>query len=82
MGDIIRIKEKYYVLASSALADDRTRVLKYGDTFGVFNRYRDIEAVGHGQLGLFHVEARHLDRMTVRLGGRTPLLLSFNGQKR
>ena len=76
MGDIIRIKEKYYVLASSALADDRTRVLKYGDTFGVFNRYGDIEAVGHGQLGLFHVEARHLDRMTVRLGGKTPLLLS------
>jgi len=76
LGDIIRIKEKYYVLASSALADDRTRVLKYGDTFGVFNRYGDIEAVGHGQLGLFHVEARHLDRMTVRLGGRTPLLLS------
>jgi glycogen debranching enzyme len=76
LGDIIRIKEKYYVLASSALADDRTRVLKYGDTFGVFNRYGDIEAVGNGQLGLFHVEARHLDRMTVRLGGRTPLLLS------
>jgi glycogen debranching enzyme len=76
LGDIIRIKEKYYVLASSALADDRTRVLKYGDTFGVFNRYGDIEAIGHGQLGLFHVEARHLDRMTVRLGGSTPLLLS------
>ena len=76
MGEIIRIKEKYYVLASSALADDRTRVLKYGDTFGVFNRYGDIEVVGHGQLGLFHVEARHLDRMTVRLAGKTPLLLS------
>jgi len=76
LGDIIRIKEKYYVLASSALADDRTCVLKYGDTFGVFNRYGDIEVVGQGQLGLFHVETRHLDRMTIRLGGKTPLLLS------
>ena len=76
MGDIIRIKGKYYVLASSALADDRTRVLKYGDTFGVFNRDGDIEAAGRMQLGLFHTETRHLDRMTVRLDGRTPLLLS------
>jgi len=76
LRDIIRIKEKYYVLASSALADDRTRVLKYGDTFAVFNRYGDIESVGHGQLGLFHLETRHLDRMTIRLNGRKPLLLS------
>jgi len=76
LGDIILIKGKYYVLASSALADDRTRVLKYGDTFGVFNRDGDIEAAGRMQLGLFHTETRHLDRMTVRLGGQTPLLLS------
>jgi glycogen debranching enzyme len=76
LGDIIRIKGKYYVLASSALADDRTRVLKYGDTFAVFNRDGDIEAAGRKQLGLFHAETRHLDRMTVRLDGRTPLLLS------
>ena len=76
MGDIIRIKGKYYVLTSSALADDRTRVLKYGDTFAVFNRDGDIEAAGRKQLGLFHAETRHLDRMTIRLDGRTPLLLS------
>jgi glycogen debranching enzyme len=76
LGDIIRIKGKYYVLASSALADDRTRVLKYGDTFGVFNRDGDIQAAGRMQLGLFHTETRHLDRMSIRLDGRTPLLLS------
>lgn len=76
MGDIIRVKGKYYVSASSALADDRTRVLKYGDTFAVFNRDGDIEAAGRMQLGLFHTETRHLDRMSIRLNGRTPLLLS------
>jgi glycogen debranching enzyme len=76
LSDIIRIKGKYYVLASSALADDRTRVLKYGDTFGVFNRDGDIEGAGRKQLGLFHTETRHLARLTIRLGGRTPLLLS------
>jgi len=76
LADIIRINEKFYVLASSALADDRTRVLKHGDTFGVFNRYGDVECVAQGQLGLFHVETRHLDRLTIRLEGQTPLLLS------
>jgi glycogen debranching enzyme len=76
LSEIIRVKDKYYVLASSALADDRTRVLKYGDTFGVFNRYGDIETAGNGQLGLFHAETRHVSRMTFRLNGKTPLLLS------
>ena len=37
MGDIIRFHDKFYVLASSSLADNRTRVLKYGETFEVFN---------------------------------------------
>ena len=74
-SDVIRVEDKFYVLASSALADDRTRVLKYGDTFGVFNRYGDIETVGRGELGLFHVEARHLSRMVLQVNQRTPLLL-------
>ncbi len=76
MGDIIRFQDKFYVLASSPLADNRTRVLKYGETFGVFNRYGDIEILGQGQLGLFCVETRHLSRMTLRLDGQTPLLLA------
>jgi len=76
LDDIIRFQDKFYVLASSSLADNRTRVLKCGETFGVFNRYGDIETVGQGQLGLFYVETRHLSRMTLRLDGQTPLLLA------
>jgi glycogen debranching enzyme len=76
LGDIIRFQDKFYVLASSPLADDRTRVLKYGETFGVFNRYGDIEMVGQGQLGIFYVETRHLSRMTLRFDRQTPLLLA------
>jgi glycogen debranching enzyme len=76
LGDIIRFQDKFYVLASSPLADGRTRVLKYGETFGVFNRYGDIETMGQGQLGIFYVETRHLSRMTLRFDGQTPLLLA------
>jgi len=46
LGDIIRFQDKFYVLASSSLADNLTRILKFGETFGVFNRYGDIETVG------------------------------------
>jgi glycogen debranching enzyme len=74
--DIVRVKDEYYVRATSALADDRTRVLKYGDTFAVLNRYGDIEPLGFGQFGLFHAETRHLSRMTMQLNQQTPMLLS------
>ncbi len=76
MTDIVRVADEYYVRASSALADDRTRVLKYGDTFAVFNRYGDIEAFGPSQFGLFHAESRHLSRFAMRINQQQPLLLS------
>jgi glycogen debranching enzyme len=76
LTDIVRVEDEYYVRASSALADDRTRVLKYGDTFAVFNRYGDIEAFGPSQFGLFHAESRHLSRFTMRVNQQQPLLLS------
>jgi glycogen debranching enzyme len=75
MTDIVRIRDKYYVRATSALADDRVRILKYGNTLAVLNRFGDIEAAGFGQLGLFHQETRHLSRWTVQLNGTQPLLL-------
>jgi glycogen debranching enzyme len=76
LTDIVRVADEYYVRASSALADHRTRVLKYGDTFAVFNRYGDIEAFAPSQFGLFHAESRHLSRFAMRLNQQQPLLLS------
>jgi glycogen debranching enzyme len=76
LTDIVRVADEYYVRASSALADDRTRVLKCGDTFAVFNRYGDIEDLGTSQFGLFYAESRHLSRFTMRLNQKQPLLLS------
>ena len=78
MADIVRLENEYYVRASSALADDRTRVLKYGDTFAVFNRFGDIELVGPSKFGLFHAECRHLSQFAVHVNERQPLLLSSN----
>jgi glycogen debranching enzyme len=77
--DVIQIEEHFYIRATSSRADERTRVLKHGDTFGVFDRYGDVQSIGLGEQGLFHEGTRFLSRLEVRLGqGRTtrPLLLS------
>jgi glycogen debranching enzyme len=74
--DFLNIDQQFYVKATSSLADNRTRVLKYGETFAVFNRFADIETVATMQFGLFHMETRHLSRFSFYLDGRKPLLLS------
>ncbi|MGA2192533.1 MAG: amylo-alpha-1,6-glucosidase [Nitrospirota bacterium] len=76
MSDIIKVGDQYYVLATSAFADDRTNVLKEGDTFAVFDRYGDITPMGRGEQGLFHEGTRFLSRLELRLGKERPLLLS------
>jgi glycogen debranching enzyme len=74
--DIVQVEDQFYVRATSSLADDRTRVLKYGQTFGVFNRFGDLEAFGAAKFGLFYCETRHLSRFTLRLNRHEPMLLS------
>lgn len=74
--EFLSIGQEYYIRATSSLADNRTRVLKNGETFVVFNRFGDIESLGTMQFGLFHMETRHLSRLAFYLAGRKPLLLS------
>ncbi len=76
MDDIIRVEDQYYILATSSLADDRIRVLKQDETFAVFDRYGDIQALGRGEQGLYHEGTRFLSRFVLRLGRNRPLLLS------
>ena len=45
MEDVIQVQDQFYILATSR-ADDRTRVLKHGETFTVFDRYGDIVPFG------------------------------------
>src|SRR5262249_31070462 len=42
VSDVIRWNNQFYILASSALAENRVEVLKHGETFAVFDRYGDI----------------------------------------
>lgn len=74
--EVIRVEGRYYVLASSSLADSRTRVLKQGDTFAVFDRYGDVHSIGASPHGIFHRSTRYLSRLELKINGVRPLLLS------
>jgi glycogen debranching enzyme len=76
VDDVIRVDDQCYILATSPLADDRTRVLKHNETFAVFDHYGDIQALGLGEQGLYHEGTRFLSRCALRLGRDRPLLLS------
>src|SRR5512139_2853872 len=76
MEEIIRVQEKYYILATSSRVDQQARVLKHGDSFAVLDRAGNIQQIGLGEQGLYHDGARFLSRLEMRLQGRRPLLLS------
>ena len=72
----IEVENKYYILATSSLADQRTMVLKQGESFGIFDSLGDIHQVGSGTQGIYHNGTRFLSRMELNINGNRPLLLS------
>lgn len=75
MDEIIRVRDQFYILATSSLADDRTRVLKHDDMFAVFDRYGDIQPIGLGEQGIYYEGTRFLSRLELGIGENRPLLL-------
>ena len=74
--EVIRVRDEFYIRSSSPRVDVRTRVLKQGDTFAVFDRFGDIETFGSRELGLYFQDTRFLSRLTLKLEKDRPLLLS------
>jgi len=74
--DVIRFEQQFYILASSSRVDDRTRVLKQGETFAVLDRFGEVAPVGLGELGLYHQGTRYLSRAGLTFGRDRALLLS------
>jgi glycogen debranching enzyme len=75
VADIVEVGNRYYVLATSSLADVDDQVLKQGESFGLFDRYGDIKPVGLGEEGFYHHGTRHLSSLLLRIGSERPLLL-------
>ena len=66
----------HYILATSPPAEVQTRVLKYGDTFAIFDRYGDVEPGGLGEEGLYHDGTRFLSLSILAIQDKRPLFLS------
>src|SRR5262245_7569919 len=73
---ITHTQEPYSILATGSRPDERTRVLKHGESFGVFDRGGAIRSEGLGELGLFHQGTRFLNTFELFLDDQRPLLLS------
>lgn len=76
MEEIIRIDDEWYVSATSSRADERTCVLKYGDSFGVFDSHGDINHAETAEQGLYHEGTRHLSQWELKIGAHRPVLLN------
>jgi glycogen debranching enzyme len=74
--EFVRVGDQYYVITTSALAEDRTRVLKHGETFAIFDRFGDIQPLGTGEHGLYHRGTRFLSRQDLLFSRGRPLLLA------
>jgi len=74
--EIICVDNKYYILATSSRIDEGNRTLKHEESFAIFNAYGEIEPIGLGEQGLYHLGTRYLSRYEMHICATRPLLLS------
>lgn len=72
----VEIENQYYILAASALASQRSVVIKEGESFALFDAHGDIHPYPSGSHGIFHNGTRFLSQIELEVGGQRPLLLS------
>jgi glycogen debranching enzyme len=61
---------QFYIATKTPPADERNRVLKYGQMFAVFDRLGDIELVGRGEDGVFFDGTRFLSHLALYIGNQ------------
>jgi len=76
MDEIVRVEDRFYILATASRAAELTRVLKHGDTFALFDPRGDVMTAGFSEHGLYHEGTRFLSQLRLRLARQAPLLLS------
>ena len=81
LEDAIRVGDRWYVLATSSREGDPVRVLKYGESFALYDRFGDMPRAGSGEHGLYHQGTRFLSRYELRLNGKRPILLHSSARR-
>jgi glycogen debranching enzyme len=68
-AEVIQVRDRFYILATSERVDDRSRVLKRGEAFAVVDRSGEIHGLGRGEQGLFVRGTRFLSQFEFSLLG-------------
>jgi glycogen debranching enzyme len=76
MPETVRLDEQFYIVAEGERPTTALRVLKQGDSFGVFDPYGDVVSSEASEQGLYHHGTRFLSHLELLLGQRRPLLLN------
>ena len=67
---------QFVIHGAESLQQRRSRILKQGDTFGVFDQSGDAIASPGGADGLYHCDTRYLSQFYLTINGTRPILLS------
>ncbi len=70
------VDDAFRIRATSNAAFDRSRVLKDGEIFAIFDRFGDVQSVGAGPQGVYLGGTRHLSRLALLVENEPPLLLT------
>ncbi len=76
MVERIQLGEQWYILATASPADERRRVLKHDDMFGLFDRFGDIQSIGMGEEGIYHGDTCFLSHQELLIDGSRPMFLN------
>jgi len=75
MPQKIQIGDKWYVAATAANTEEPPQVLKNDQTFAMYDRFGDIQALAPGKEGLYHNDTRYLSHQELTIDGVRPLHL-------
>ncbi len=76
MPEVLQLDDKFPIVADVQRAPGPLRVLKHGDTFGVFDQQGDVNGGETEEQGLYYHGTRFLSALELRLARRRPLFLS------
>jgi glycogen debranching enzyme len=76
MAEALRLDEQFAILTETDRSTALLRVLKYGDTFAVFDPHGDLRPSAASEHGLYYAGTRFLSTCELLLSNRQPLLLS------
>ena len=78
MAAVSRVRDSFFIVATSTVIDPLRLIQKVDDIFGVYDRFGDILPLGKKEQGLYYKGTMYLSHFELRINGTRPLFLSSN----